>query len=152
MNEGWKREAPGDPLVLREFDWSDLGEIVEVYREARRSALCFPEEEVSERAMKALIKGERLWVAEMEGQVMGFVSVWEEDAFIHHLYVRPTEQSHGIGRALIEKCVQHFGTPLALKCDKANQRAEAFYRRNGWQVANEATDAEPRNWNRWVLR
>ena len=77
-------------------------------------------------------RGERVLVAEDEaGAVTGFVSVWEPDSFVHHLYVAPDRQRQGIGQALLRAA----GWPqvaLRLKCLTRNESALAFYRAHGF--------------------
>lgn len=78
------------------------------------------------------IAGERLFAAWVPGEIAGFVSVWEADNFIHHLFVAPAHQGRGIGRALLMHCQEFYGLPLSLKCVEANRRACRFYEQNGW--------------------
>lgn len=76
--------------------------------------------------------GERVLVAEDDaGAATGFVSVWEPDAFIHHLYVSPGRQRQGIGRALLQ-AAGWPRLPLRLKCLARNEAALAFYRAHGF--------------------
>lgn len=61
------------------------------------------------------------------GSLTGFVSVWEPDSFVHHLYVAPDRHRQGIGQALLRAA----GWPqrlLRLKCLAQNEAALAFYR------------------------
>ena len=81
-------------------------------------------------------EGETILVAEIDGGIAGFASVWEPDAFIHHLYVDPAMHRRGIGRALIAGLVEICNKPLELKCQTNNKPAMAFYRRLGFQTAD----------------
>lgn len=81
-------------------------------------------------------------VARCSGGLAGFVSVWTADLFLHHLYVTPSYQRRGIGQALIEHCIEHFGLPLSLKCLKSNTSACAFYERLGWRVVGEGDSVD----------
>ncbi len=42
---------------------------------------------------------EQLWVAECDGQPVGFAAVWTADNFLHHLFVDPDWQGKHIGSA-----------------------------------------------------
>lgn len=84
-------------------------------------------------------RGERLWVAEQDGEPIGFVSVWEPTRFIHLLFVSSACRGRGAARALIQRAAEVCGTPLTLKCVQANERALRFYLRGGWVVAGEGT-------------
>jgi GNAT superfamily N-acetyltransferase len=78
-------------------------------------------------------EGEVLLVAVgSDDEPEGFVSVWEPDAFIHHLYVRPGSRQKGIGKQLLESLRSRMRKPWRLKCVRANDRALRFYLRHGW--------------------
>lgn len=77
--------------------------------------------------------GERQFVVEMENEVVGFISVWEPDAFIHLLFVHPRYQGCGVGTRLLEGLIQHVSPPWRLKCVCANRGAREFYEKRGWR-------------------
>ena len=81
-------------------------------------------------------EGETIIVAECDGKIAGFASVWEPDGFVHHLYVDPKMHRRGIGRALIAGLVEIADKPLELKCQTNNKPAMAFYRRLGFRTAD----------------
>ncbi|HGS4463483.1 TPA: GNAT family N-acetyltransferase, partial [Vibrio metschnikovii] len=53
--------------------------------------------------------GERIWLVEVLGQVAGFISIWEPDRFVHHLYVSSEYQSQGIGSILLNGAKAKYG-------------------------------------------
>lgn len=106
--------------------------LLDIFNEARSSAGCFRQGAKNLSEFEKLTKKEAVFVAEVEQQIVGFVSVWEADAFIHHLYISPRFQRKGFGRALLEMCERKYGRPLSLKCICANVKALNFYKRNGW--------------------
>jgi ribosomal protein S18 acetylase RimI-like enzyme len=78
--------------------------------------------------------GETLFVAVgSDDKPLGFLSVWEPDRFIHHLYVRGEARDRGIGRALLRSLRTRLPVPWKLKCLTANDGALAFYMRQGWR-------------------
>jgi GNAT superfamily N-acetyltransferase len=79
-------------------------------------------------------EGERVWVAETARQIVGFVSVWEQENFIHHLFVLPRHARNKVGSALLSTCLQNMGRPAQLKCMTANSDALRFYQAMGWQT------------------
>jgi predicted acetyltransferase len=84
---------------------------------------------------KNATEGETVFVAEEDnGEVIGFVSVWEKDThpFIHHLFIAPDHQKKGIGALLIRNLFAWLPLPYRLKCVLKNQDALAFYLKNKW--------------------
>ena len=67
-----------------------------------------------------------------DGAILGFISVWEPDHFIHHLFVHPDHQRQGIGQLLLSSLYSWLALPYRLKCVAKNQVALAFYEKNGW--------------------
>jgi len=77
--------------------------------------------------------GEMVYVAEDgSGKILGFISVWEPERFIHHLYIAPNQQRRGVGKQLLESLSSWLPLPYRLKCKVRNEAACAFYRKNGW--------------------
>ncbi|WP_159688927.1 GNAT family N-acetyltransferase [Cognatazoarcus halotolerans] len=79
---------------------------------------------------------ELVLVADTDGQVVGFVSIWQPEDFIHNLFVSPEWQNRGIGTQLLSAAGTHIGRPAHLKCSIHNERARAFYEARGWTVAS----------------
>jgi GNAT superfamily N-acetyltransferase len=78
-------------------------------------------------------EGEVLLVAVgSDDEPEAFISVWEPDAFIHHLYVRNGSQQKGIGKQLLNTLGARLPRPWRLKCVRANNRALTFYLDQGW--------------------
>lgn len=76
---------------------------------------------------------ERVLVAvDAEDRALGFVSIYEPERFVHHLYVSRPHRGHGLGTALLAAATARLAGPAWLKVDASNQAARAFYRRRGW--------------------
>lgn len=88
-------------------------------------------------------EGELILTAKINNEIVGFVSIWEEDKFIHNLFVSSNFKRHGVGKALINQCVKAVELPLTLKCVKENENALNFYLSQGWAIEEEVTDKEP---------
>ncbi|MGE9549623.1 GNAT family N-acetyltransferase [Erwinia amylovora] len=78
--------------------------------------------------------GERVLVAEDDGHRTGFAAVLPNDNFLHSLFVDPAWQGRGVGSELVKAVQNSFTSTGALKCLKANVRAQAFYLKHGWKV------------------
>ncbi|MGB7195499.1 MAG: GNAT family N-acetyltransferase [Collimonas pratensis] len=78
-------------------------------------------------------QGEAILLAQDEqGGLAGFISVWEADHFIHHLYVDSGQQRRGVGRTLLAALPGWPGQRYVLKCLLRNHAAAAFYRVSGF--------------------
>ncbi|WP_460452154.1 GNAT family N-acetyltransferase [Alsobacter sp. SYSU BS001988] len=84
--------------------------------------------------------GEAVYVAELEGRVAGFLSLWLPERFIHLLFVDPGLHRRGIGRALLSHALHILGPRVWLKCQQGNLNALAFYRSQGWSVTPGGSD------------
>ncbi|HDZ9270902.1 TPA: GNAT family N-acetyltransferase, partial [Vibrio cholerae] len=60
------------------------------------------------------------------GNVVGFISIWEPDNFVHHLYLATEYQGQGVGSMLLNCAKMKYGN-LSLKCMVQNQKALNFY-------------------------
>jgi len=117
---------------VRPFEEKDRKALAAIYRECRTEATWLPTA-AAEPDFARDTEGEALLVAVgSDDEPEGFVSVWEADAFIHHLYVRTGSRQRGIGRQLLDSLGSRLPKPWRLKCVCANDDALAFYLRQGW--------------------
>ena len=79
------------------------------------------------------IEGETLFVAEYTSAVVGFISVYAPNSFVHHLFVHQKYSRLGIGSALLNHVAERFQKPMTLKCVTWNLSACLFYQQNGWK-------------------
>lgn len=144
--------VPGfGPHGLRPAVDGDHRALLGIFNRSRTATGCFSGGQVDAGGFARRTRDEEIHVAKCGGRIAGFVAVWRPESFIHHLYVDPHYQNRGIGKALLTLCEREYGRPLSLKCESANTRALAFYRRNGWVV--EETGAGPDgSWKRLWLR
>ncbi len=77
-------------------------------------------------------QGEWILVALFHEKIIGFISVWLPDNFIHHLFVDAAYQHQHAGTALLNAAVQNMHFPVRLKCLKQNTAAVHFYRKKGF--------------------
>ncbi|CAM3043392.1 GNAT family N-acetyltransferase [Vibrio neptunius] len=86
------------------------------------------------------VEGEQIWVAFIEENIAGFISLWEPENFIHHLYVSPAYIRKGVGGHLIQLAKSRYPT-LSLKCMSLNKSALDFYYSQGFTCHSKAQDA-----------
>ena len=65
--------------------------------------------------------------------LVGILSIFRPENFIHCLYVDPDAQRLGVGRALVAQLRREVGGAADLKLDVPNRRAIAFYEATGWE-------------------
>ena len=116
---------------VRPFEERDRAALETIYRECRSEAAWLPSAQESNFARDT--GGEAVLVAVgSSDEPEGFVSVWEPEAFIHHLYVRNGSRNKGIAKQLLDSLISRLPKPWRLKCVRANDVALAFYLRHGW--------------------
>lgn len=77
---------------------------------------------------------ETILVAEIEGHIVGFASLWLPDSFLHNLFVDPVWQRRGVASALLNACYPLCHGTMALKCLQDNLGAQQFYLHHGWKI------------------
>jgi GNAT superfamily N-acetyltransferase len=73
-----------------------------------------------------------VWVAEVDGQVVGFAALTDE--WLGHLYIEPGAQNRGVGTALLDVAKQARPDGLKLYVFQANTGARRFYERHGFAL------------------
>ncbi len=88
--------------------------------------------------------GSATFVAELDGEVVGFASVGrsrdeeaDNEGELYAIYLHPSRWDQGIGRALLERAeesMRAYGFERAvLWVMEGNERGERFYRAAGWE-------------------
>ncbi|MGI3039929.1 GNAT family N-acetyltransferase [Vibrio diabolicus] len=77
--------------------------------------------------------GEEVWVAVEQGVVIGFISIWKPENFIHHLFVNSTNLKKGVGLKLLNHA-KTLSSSLGLKCLTQNLNATQFYLSQGFII------------------
>lgn len=88
--------------------------------------------------VRAMLAQAEVYVYEDQGILQGFIGL--EGDYIAGLFVRQEARSRGIGTALVEY-VRKDRQALSLHVYRDNPRAAAFYRRAGFSLQGEGTDA-----------
>lgn len=120
-------------FAIRRFQTSDAPHCARIFDRAWHAGHPYAPRVIDETVLASETAEEAQFVAVGEdGTVVGFVSLYEPQAFVHHLYVEPALRGRGIGKALLEHAVAAVGGRATLKCQIGNERAMTFYRRLGW--------------------
>ena len=120
-------------ITIRPYAPSDVTACVGIFDRAWHAGHPYAPRPIDETVLATETTDETLFVAVGErGTVIGFVSVYLPQSFVHHLYVEPAQSSRGIGTKLLAHALAASGGSATLKCQTGNERALAFYRRLGW--------------------
>lgn len=130
------------PVKIRPYHTDDTEYLKELYLRVRIETFYW--EDPKRFDLEDLEKDtpeEEIMIAEIDGAVAGFISVWPPESFVHHLYIDKTFRGKGIGRLLLDDALKKYPRPLKLKCPIQNDPAIQFYKKLGWEVLEEAMGA-----------
>lgn len=126
--------------MIREFQRDDLERVLEIWLAANLQAHGFIPRAYWEEQLETvrdLLPRAGLYVWRDGGVVQGFIGLSGDH--VEGLFVRPPLQGRGIGKALLDRA-KNSRRRLTLNVYRKNERAAAFYRREGFQVRGEGVD------------
>jgi len=99
-----------------------------------------------------LLPNNEVWVAEHEGRLAGFLGLGEDQ--VRHLWVRPDQQNHGVGTALLTLAKERRPSGLRLRVFQQNVGARRLYERHGFTLVGLADgsgneEGEPEAFYEW---
>lgn len=128
---------------IAELQANDLPALRELYQKVRQATFTwFDTSHYQLSAFDADTEEEYTLVAYIDDVVVGFVSAYLPDNFIHHLYVDSNYQKHGIGTELLKAILEKLKRPVGLKCLENNKSAVAFYERHGFEPIKKGISVE----------
>ncbi|WPU98102.1 GNAT family N-acetyltransferase [Mucilaginibacter sp. cycad4] len=128
-------------ITIRPFNETDRKRLREIYLLSRIQAFYWCDTEQFHIAdFDIHTQDEEVWVATFGEEISGFIAIWTQDSFIHHLYVDAVYRAKGIGKALLATAITNYPKPLKLKCLVKNEFAFAFYKAMDWQVIGKGDD------------
>jgi ribosomal protein S18 acetylase RimI-like enzyme len=84
-------------------------------------------------AFRRSIAGEEMTLAWVDSAIVGLISVYRQENFVHNLYVDLPWQGCGVGRQLLDAALASMDGAARLKCEIANLPARRFYEALGWR-------------------
>ncbi len=103
----------------------------------------FPVDEYRERNKQLTLFQEKSYkvYGAREGDLKGFIAVWELKGctFIEHLAVKESYRNAGVGGALLQEIIAHYGNEkvvleVELPLGETERRRIGFYERNGFHL------------------
>ena len=139
-------------IKIRLSKQSDIPQLEEIFLVSRQQAFHWKQPDSFEvEDFKKFTAGEVVLVAEENREILGFLSIWPMEHFIHNLFIHPDRQNRGAGKLLLKKAIELFPPPLELKAIIYNIKACQFYEKQGWSIVETHVDApEPYHLYRYV--
>ncbi|MDZ4375545.1 MAG: GNAT family N-acetyltransferase [Phenylobacterium sp.] len=139
MDDAGLRADPPPGLVIRRARPDELTACADIYvRVLRDTFTWFPPDRHRSADFLTAARDEEVFVALSDGAIVGLAALYRPQTFLHSLYV--TDRGRGIGRLLLRHVLASTDGRLALKCQTANVRAQAFYLREGFQCVEAGED------------
>ncbi len=137
-------------IHIRKAEEQDLHALRSLFHTIRSEE--FPwEQHIEDADFDISTQGESVYAAETDDEIVGFISIWEEDCFVHNLFVARQARSKGVGAALLQYVrAQHPSKIMTLKCVQENRGACRFYLKQGWTVLETVDDEVPYYKMQWV--
>jgi GNAT superfamily N-acetyltransferase len=124
-------------MTLRPATLDDAAAIEAIHRAANFLPLRNTAEE-NLRFAREMMRDNQTWVAEADGEVVGYV-VFNDD-WVRHVFVRPDRQGQGYGATLLAHAMADR-RERQLWTYEGNARARRFYETRGWGLV-ERTDGQ----------
>ncbi len=120
--------------MIRKSNNQDTEAIFSVWNKASSLAHPFLEKDFVEQVKKDMLEiyipNAETWVYEKEGEVVGFISMLDNE--IGGLFVEPEEHSNGIGTELVDYVSGQFDS-LEVEVFEDNSIGRAFYEKYGFR-------------------
>jgi GNAT superfamily N-acetyltransferase len=135
------------PVACRRATVADIAEMSRIRLAVTENALSNPArvtEAMYRDYLDALGRG---WVAEQDGEIMGFSYADRTDSSIWALFVDPEREGRGAGKQLLRLAVDwlfEIGNPEVRLGTAAHTRADRFYAAQGWTREDMKDDIEVR--------
>lgn len=128
--------------MIRKLEKTDTEQVMQIWLGGNKDAHPFIPKEYweSKQSMveEQLLQAE-VFVCETDGVIQGFIGMMQD--YIAGIFVDKKYRSRGIGKQLLDWAKKEYPA-LSLSVYKKNEKAMAFYRREGFFVLSEGTDEE----------
>lgn len=129
--------------TIRPYRPEDLDPVVDLWFDSWHAAFpdlthFEPKAEWWRRFAEEIAVEDRIFVAEVDGGLAGFLSLTTRDGagYVREIFVAPAYQRRGVGSALMALAKQLYPAGLSLHTLQRNIQAAAFYEKHGFIVAS----------------
>jgi ribosomal protein S18 acetylase RimI-like enzyme len=130
-------------MNLRKPNMEDIDALEELFQLTRQHTFTLrPAEEFKIGDYAKSTQEDEVWLAEETGVIIGFVSIYTSDNFIHNLFVHPKSQGKGIGKQLLQVAEENLDRPMTLKAAMDNPKSFSFYEKYGWHQVSIHEDVD----------
>ena len=105
--------------------------------------------------MPSLLEKRTIFVAEEQGEILGYLSMNPQDGFVPALYLRPGARGKRTGKILLDTAKATHPEGLELTVFEQNTEALEFYAREGFvedpsRRDDQTEEGIPTLWMRWT--
>ena len=126
--------------MIEELNKKDINKIMDIWLKENKRTHNYISGEYwdnhFEDVKKEILKAE-IYVYKEKEEICGFIGL--SNTYIAGIFVKKEKQSMGIGRKLIQYCKSKY-PELMLSVYEKNERARAFYEREGLKIIKEEID------------
>lgn len=126
--------------MIEELNKKDINKIMDIWLKENKRTHNYISGEYwdnhFEDVKKEILKAE-IYVYKEKEEICGFIGL--SNTYIAGIFVKKEKQSMGIGRKLIQYCKSKY-PELMLSVYAKNERARAFYEREGFKIKKEEID------------
>ena len=122
--------------LFHDLEQDELEELVSLYNQIRReTSTWLDKEEVTIEDFSDQVEVETIYIAYEEERMIGFLTFYVPDNFIHLFFIEEKNQGSGVGSKLLEEIDSDFyDEEISLKCLIHNESAISFYKHKGFKI------------------
>jgi GNAT superfamily N-acetyltransferase len=130
--------------MIREMLKTDLPALRTLYNESRRASFFWEKADYSIVDFDEATRDELVLVITKAEKILGFVSIYLPENFVHNLFVDPKAGRQQAGTQLLTAALSVVKRPARLKVVSKNKMALNFYEKNKWiKVCEKVNVKEP---------
>lgn len=129
-------------LIVSRASTLDNSELAQIYLRSRIAAFPWVKHPQASDFIQDS-KNELILKAVLNNKIVGFLSFYQQDNFIHLLFIDPAYIHSGIGSQLLFTIRQSATALVTLNCVRQNNHALAFYKAQGFKIIGKSLWKSP---------